>query len=176
MTEKENEELLRILSDPRLERKLEREFLRKLANTPRREWTDSDLQTITMAMRDSGFLEALASRATDIVKRRLKARPGDRVLWFLGHHWKALDCPNPNDVAGLREWHPLVVLKLFEYIRRQGREEEFPCGGTKWFEKRRQELHLTPKLPYTVTKLPDESLLRCLVSSVPNTRYTYLRV
>jgi hypothetical protein len=163
-----DEEFLRILSDPRLVRKLQTRFLQKLAHTPREKWTDYDWQLIRSA--DDEFWKRLCSATTDLVKRHFKnPPPDDRWAFFLPAHWEALRCPNPDKWPGLREWEPPVVLEL---LRKGG----LYCGGRKWFEKRRQELHLTPKLPYTVTKLPGEPLLPSLLSSVPDTRYTYLRL
>jgi hypothetical protein len=148
VTEKENEELLRILEDPRLERELETLYLRLLIHTPSEKWTDVQWEVIKANARklDSNFWERLISGRLD----RLDWGPA-----FLHYNWEALQFPNPENHPGLCEWHRLAVTELFV---KQG----FYCGGKKWYEKRRQELHLTPKLTpkrtYAINKCPKSIL------------------
>jgi hypothetical protein len=161
MTEKENEEFLRILSDSRVERELETLYLRRLANTPREEWTDAQWSAIKSFTRQQGdkFWKRLASATTDLVNRRLE--PPNWTDAFLSHNWKALQFPNPGNWPGLREWHPDAVMKLLQKLN-------LYCGSdVKWYQKRRLTLGLEPGV-YSVSECPKlTSEQACSALSLP---------
>jgi hypothetical protein len=141
-----DEELLRILMDPRLARKLETRVLKRLAHTPPNQWPDWAWAAIIRATREQGavFWKRLCSGTTDLARRRLEPDRDDSVVPFLRDNWDALKDSNPGNLPGLREWHPLAAIKFLQD------KKGFWCGHLSWYKNLRLSLGLKPKLPYSV--------------------------
>lgn len=151
-----SDELVQIMSDPRLEREFETLFLRRLAHVPPDEWTDVQWDTIIVQTRKQGapFWKRLASATTDLVDRRLN--PIDWTNSFLVYNWEALKFRNPHNLPGLQDWHPRAVSDLLQQMCKKG--FSFYVGSSKqWYEGRRKELGL---VPCTLCEPPRRYLIR----------------
>jgi hypothetical protein len=152
--------------------KLESAYLKQLANTPRKEWTDLDWQNIKVLTRKKGddFWKRVASSTTDLVNRRHKPlyyKEGASLFLLL--NWYALRFPNPDNLPGLHAWHPRAVMDLLQRMKRKHEDiylgSRVSCDGKKpfkWYGELRRELGLAPTLPYSVREMPKNAADFCV--------------
>ena len=123
--------------------------LRALDQIPRRQWSRLAWLFITEHTRQG---QTLLGHVIDAIKF---TRHAD-LESFMRQNWEVLRVPNPDNLPGLREWHPDAAIALL-------REQGFQCGGRKWYEKWRLRFGLLPctackpPRPYSVRAFPASS-------------------